>query len=453
MIDNPTYPTFFFYLFGVLGFIFLVKKPQYTFWMGIFYFAARELQRSAFTRLPQFGPYLNLDDFIILLMLLSLVHISFKRKIKIPSAAFWIALCIFASILLIAVKYSFTYPVQREHKVAFYFLFGIFLSYNFIQKEKDLEIFLKTIFIGSIVASIQYYLFIELKVEEYGRNVYSETIRSVGFMALIPTIIITSFFIKLKWLENKRIKLIYFIGLSLMVMNLVLSQTRSLYVSIVLTVLLIFLLRREIKTRSIILATIVVPFLVYIIFDQYLDWLNINRLIFGRLELLSDSPSTDVTTIGRLTAIDSEFRAFLTSNIIFGNGLGFTYFLPEAYNPYISWGHIGPIAYLSRLGLLGFIVYSIYIPFASLYVLLRTKIFSLKIDYSKMFIIFATALVIGDWIGFWMSASYLGIGAFLPGTVIGILWAFKDKRIKLTEYSIQKVKNALPENQHSYPLV
>lgn len=446
MLEQSTYPDLIVYLLGALGLIFFIKKPQYTFWMGIFYFSARELQRAAFTRTPLFGPYLNLDDFIILLMILSLVHISFYRKIKIPSAAFWVALCIFASILIIAVKYSFVYPVQREHKAALYFLFGIFLGYNFLEKENDLEVFLKILFIGCIAASIQYYLFIQLKVEEYGPNVYSETIRSVGFMALIPTIIIASFFIKLKWLENNKVKLIYFIGLSLMVLNLVISQTRSLYITIVLTVIIIFLIRREIKTKTVVLATIIVPFLVYIIFDQYLNWLNINQLIFGRLELLSDSPSTDVTTIGRLTAIDHEFKAFLTSNIIFGNGLGFTYFLPEAYNPYISWGHIGHIAYLARLGLLGFIVYSILIPFTAIITLMKVKIKKLRYNYTKIFIFIGIALVIGDWISFWMSASYLGIGAFLPGTVIGIVWAIKDKRINLAEYIPNKIKNELSKD-------
>jgi hypothetical protein len=451
MVETPTYPVLFFYVFGILGFIFLLKKPQYTFWMGIFYFASRELQRSAFTRLPQFGPYLNLDDFIILLMLLSLIHISFSRKIKLPSAAFWVALCIFASILIIALKFSFTYPVQREHKVALYFLFGIFLSYNFVEKEKDLEIFLKILFIGSIIASIQYILVAQEKVLTYGTGNIQESVRSVGFMALIPTIIISSIFIKMKWLESNRVKLIFYAGLSLMIVNLVLSQTRSLYISIILTVIIIYLLRKEIKLKTSLM--IIIPFLVYIIFDQYLGSININEIIFGRMQLLSDSPATDVTTIGRLTAIESEFSAFLASNIIFGNGLGFTYFLPEAYNPYIAWGHIGPIAYLSRLGLLGFIIYSIYIPVASLNMLLRTKINSLKTDYTRIFIIFGTALIIGDWISFWMSASYLGIGAFLPGTVIGIVWAIKDKRVQLTKYSVQKSKYAIPENQYSNTLL
>lgn len=453
MVDNPTYPAIFFYIFGVLGLFYLIKKPQYTFWMGIFYFSARELRMAAFTRLPQFGPYLNLDDFIILLMLLSLIHIAFRYKINLPSAAFWVALCIFTSILMIAAKYSFTYPVQREHKVAFYFLFGIILSYNYVRREKDLEIFLKVLFVGSIVASLQYLLLIQERLETFGPTNIQESIRSVGFMALIPSFIISSFFLKLKWLGAIGVKLIYFAGLSLMLVNLFLSQTRSLYIAIILTVLLIFLLRREIKTKSFIIIVIVVPFLVYIIFDQYLNLLNINEVIFGRIQLLSDSPATDVTTIGRLNAIEREINAFFNSSIIFGNGLGFTYFLPEANNPYISWGHIGPIAYLARLGLLGFIVYSIYIPFTSLYLLLREKIKSLKVDYTKIFIIFGTALIISDWISFWMSASYLGIGAFLPGTVIGIVWALKDKRIKLTKHSLQQSKNAIPENQYSDTLL
>jgi len=43
-----------------------------------------------------------------------------------------------------------------------------------------------------------------------------------------------------------------------------------------------------------------------------------------------------------------------------------------------------------------------------------------------------------------MSASYLGIGAFLSGTVIGTVWALKDKKIKLAEFSVEIAKNDLP---------
>lgn len=453
MPQPETYPDFFFYVFGILGLIFLVKKPQYNFFMAIFYFSAREVQRSVFTRIPLFGPYLNLDDFIILLMLVSLVHYSFSRKIKIPSAVWWIALCIFSSILIIGVKYSFTYAVQREHKFALYFLVGIFLGYNYIIKENELKTILKIIFFGSIVVSIQYVLFTQLKLEEYGPNVYYETIRSVGFLALIPSIIVASFFIKLKWLENTKIKLIYFLGLSLMIVNLALSQTRSIYIAIILTVLVIFFTRKEIKTKTLLLTSIVIPFLVFIIFDQYLKLLNINQLIFGRLELLSDSPTTDITTIGRLSAIDYEFKAFLSSSIIFGNGIGFNYFLPEASNPYISWGHIGPIAYLSRMGVLGFIVYSIFIPFTAYSTLKKLKVHTLKYNYIKIFVLFSSALVISDWISFWMSASYLTIGAFLPGIIIGIVWSIKDKRIILSKYSNEKAKIEIPENQYSYTVI
>jgi hypothetical protein len=45
-----------------------------------------------------------------------------------------------------------------------------------------------------------------------------------------------------------------------------------------------------------------------------------------------------------------------------------------------------------------------------------------------------------------MSASYLNLTAFLSGSIIGTVWALKDKRINLTRYSNDKVKNVLPQN-------
>ncbi|OQY73614.1 MAG: hypothetical protein B6D44_06730 [Ignavibacteriales bacterium UTCHB2] len=446
MFELVGYPELFFYVFGIIGLIFFIKKPQYTFWMGIFYFSAREGGRAALTRTPLFGPYFNLDDFLILLMLISLIHLSFSHKIKIPSIVYWIAICIFASILIMAAKYDLSYPVQREHKWALYFPLAMFLSYNFFLKEKDFETFLKILFIGSIVASIQYIFVTQEKIQMWGTVNNQESFRSVAFIGLIPIFIITGFFLKIKWLDSFKVRIIYFAGLSLMIINLMLSQTRSFYISIALTIFIIFLLRKEIKFKSSFLFIAFLPFLVYIVFDQYLGLLNINDLIFGRIQLLSDNPSTDVSTLGRMAALQYEFAAFLSSNIIFGNGLGFTSFLPEAYNPYIAWGHIGHIAYLARLGLLGFIIYSLYIPFTALKYLIRSKPAYIKFSYTKIFLIFATALIFSDWIQFWMSASYLNLTAFLSGSIIGTVWALKDKRINLTRYSNDKVKNVLPQN-------
>lgn len=447
MNEQVTYPQFFFILFGIIGFIFIIKKPQYNFWLGIFYFSARELRAAVFTRLEAFGPYLNLDDFIILILIISLVRFSFRKKIKIPVPVIWLGICFISSIFIIGLNYgAFTYEVQREHKAALYFILAFFLSYNFFTNEKEFEYFLKLLFIGSIVASIQYIFFTQEKISFYGSGSFYESIRSVGFIGLIPSLIILSFFLKIQWLASPIEKFIFLIGLSLMIINLILSQTRSYYISIALTVFIIFLINREMKFKSSFLVIAFLPFIIYIVFDQYLSLLNINDLIFGRTQLLFDNPSTDPTTIGRMAAMQYEFAAFLSSNIFFGNGLGFIYFLPESNNPNIAWGHIGHIAYLARLGLLGFIIYSIYLPYRSLAYLLKTKPNVIKYNYIKIFFLFATGLIISDWIQFWMSSSYLGLTAFLPGTVFGIIWALKDKRIKLTKYSIKNLKNAIPEN-------
>lgn len=432
MGDQITYPQFSFIAFGIIGFIFLFINPKYNYWLTIFYFSSRELRAAVFTRLEPFGPYLNLDDFMLLIMLISSLKFSKFKKISLPQPVILIIICFIGSILIVGVNNKFTYEVLREHKAALYFLLGIFLSYHFIKSEKDLEKFLKVLFIGSMVASIQYLLFTKVRLESLTtENIYG-SIRSVGFMALIPSIIISSFFLRVKWLESIRVKIIYFLGLSLMLVNIFLSQTRSIYFAILLTVIIIFLLRKEFKSKSLLITSIIVSFMLYIIFDQYLTFVNINELMFGRIQLLSDSTTTDITTLGRLNAAQIEFNAFLSSNLFFGNGLGFHYFLPEANNPYISWGHIGHIAYLARLGLFGFFIYSIYIPLKSYYSLSKININELKFNYSKIFIVLGTSLIISDWIQFWMSASYLGVGAFLSGAVIGIIWALKDKRIKLS---------------------
>lgn len=438
MNEQLTYPQFFFILFGIIGFILISKKPQFNFWLGIFYFSAREQKTAAITRIEAFGPYLNLDDFIILILLISLVRFSFHKKIKIPAPVIWLGFCFISSIFIIGLNHSFTYEVQREHKAALYFILAFFLGYNFFTNEKEFEYLLKLLFIGSIVASIQYIFLTQEKISLYDVGNFPESIRSVGFIGLIPTFIILSFFLKIHSLASSIEKFIFFTGLSLMIINLILSQTRSFYITILLTVIIIFFFNREFKFKSSFLVITFLPFLIYIVFSQYLNLHNINDIIFSRIQSLYDNPTTDLTTIGRMYALQYEFAAFLSGNIFLGNGLGFTNFHPLNYNPYIAWGHIGHIAYLARLGLLGFIIYSIYIPFSSLKFLVDIKIKDLKYSYTKIFFLFATALIISDWIQFWMSASYLNVTAFLPGMIIGITWALKQKIIILNRYSIEK---------------
>lgn len=440
MFETETYPQYFFFIFGIIGIIFLIWRPQYSFWMGIFYFAAREIRRAVNTRIGDFGPFVNLDDFIIIIMILSLLHFSFKYRTKIPTPTIWILISLGISILLVALNYNFSYPVLREFKWALYFPIGIYLGYNFITEEKNLATFLKILFIGTMVSSITYIFLVQNKLIGNSESIYYESLRSVFFVSLTPSLVAAGFYVKMKWFKNFSMRIFFLVGISLFVINLLLSQTRSYYIAIILTVTIIYLIRKEVKLKSILIPVIVIPLIIFLIFDIYLGYISISELIFGRVEGLK-TPTTDVTTISRLAAIDYEFNAFLMSNIIFGNGVGFSHFTKDALNPYISWGHIGHIAYLARLGLLGFFIYSILIPFISLHFLYNINITSLKNIYSKMFIIFAFALVISDWIQFWMSSSYLHIYAMLSGIVIGTIWSLKDKKIKLSAIGEAKLLN------------
>lgn len=435
MDENLGYPEYFFFIIAILGLIFLIWRPKYNFWFSLFYFSARELRTAAFTRLEGFGPYINLDDFVIIILLITIIRIYFLKGASIPSPFVLLIISFVFSVLLVNLNYSFIYEVQREHKAALYFILAIFFGYNLVQFEKELETFLKMLFLGSIVASIQYLITAQSQIETFGTTNIQETIRSVGFMGLIPVFLITSFFIKLKWIANFQSRIIYIIGLGLLLINIILSQTRSLYLSIILTliIILIFFSNRQTRTKSSLIILILLPFIVTIIFDWYLNYVKISDLLFERFALLQGDPSSDISAFGRILATRYEFYSFLNSNIFFGNGLGFTYFLPEAYNPYIAWGHVGHIAYLSRLGLLGFFTYSIFIPFVGLNFLIKEKLSNIKLVYSKVFLLFGIALLISDWIGFWMSSSYLGLNAFLPGVVIGTIWAIKDKKITISK--------------------
>ncbi|HCY77265.1 MAG TPA: hypothetical protein DHV28_15205 [Ignavibacteriales bacterium] len=402
------------------------------FWFGLFYFAGREFQKSVFTRIGGLGPYLNLDDAIIVFFLVSLIRYRKLNKIKLPLIIVGILVSIIISIVIMSVSNALTYEVQRVHKAALYFPLAIFIAYNFIDNNEKFEIYLKVLFLGSIVASIQYLLYILSRQVEIINYTEISIIRSVGFISFTPILIITSFFISLKNLNKKEV-FIFIFGLSLFWLNIIFSQTRSVFISLAITVIILALVfKLHIRLRKTFYFAIISIF-IYLTLLIFFPAFDLKELFLGRMISLREQGMNDPTAYTRLDSLFLEWKYFLQSNILFGNGLGYNYFVYEGYK-YISWGHIGHIAYLSTLGIFGFIIYSVLIPVKSIKNYLKLIKQKNQEYYLAIFLVTAIALTFNDWIQFWMSASYLGQGAFLAGITYGTLW-------KTFELNSNKEKN------------
>jgi hypothetical protein len=123
----------------------------------------------------------------------------------------------------------------------------------------------------------------------------------------------------------------------------------------------------------------------------------------------------------------TEINDWLNGNVVIGRGLYYYDIhrrerIADSSGNRPAWGHLGYVAYLSQLGIIGLIVYGIYFPLG---VLFRARKIMRRADLPPSVSHLAAltgALFISQPIIFIFSNSFLG-KAILPGLLAGAVWA------------------------------
>ena len=123
------------YITIAIGIALSIAKPKILVYLSILYFSARNQVEAAFTRTSLFGPYLNLDDAVIVCLIIAFFVNGIKtgfRKAIIPKYTVVIIITIFIGLVIVYLKYDITYEVLRETRWALNLPIIIILFANFI---------------------------------------------------------------------------------------------------------------------------------------------------------------------------------------------------------------------------------------------------------------------------------------------------------------------------------
>jgi hypothetical protein len=101
-----------------------------------------------------------------------------------------------------------------------------------------------------------------------------------------------------------------------------------------------------------------------VFFTLALPELDIVSALGERIDSLTNEDSRTATSLDRMRAMEDELSAWSNGTRILGRGLSF---FQGAYDQgtdveFVAYNHVGYVTYLSQLGIVGLLIYGIYLP-------------------------------------------------------------------------------------------
>lgn len=434
----------------VVGGVISLFHPYWTFLAGSFCLAALNLTASFLTR-SILGPYFNLTDAILLVMLLALVvHITKDhQRIRFPKPAILILVIWTIGMILGLMRAGWQYEVLREIRWALNFPLAIIISANFIDKNPDTSRnFVKALFFGAIVGAIQHLLQTRSAISDIQISLSLDSelnnIRNIGFLFSPIALFFIVATVRPLLRQGKGMQILWWIALLLFTTSILLNQTRSLWFAIIMTILALSLLLKTMRNliRFVVIASVLLIAL-QVVFQLFLPQLTPLQILTSRYQSLADETIRYQTTLTRINAIQVEGMAWLYGSplsIFFGNGLGYRWenSWVDAYGSTgsegVAWGHVGYISYLSNLGLLGFLVYGVYLQVFGISMSLRLYNKHKIGPFADIALLGLVSSVLYA-IMFAMSSSYLMphviVAGMLLGGVYGVMVNIKDNDARI----------------------
>ena len=229
-----------------------------------------------------------------------------------------------------------------------------------------------------------------------------------------------------------------------MSVSVLLNQTRSQWIAVVIGTLAVALITK----RTAILGKSVLALSAFLLLSSpvlsyYLPAMDPVSILTTRYTTLADDALRMQTTVTRQNQIRVELDLWQQSGPIgWLLGQGFAYRWADSIvaiygsrsdeGERVAWGHVGYVTYLSNLGILGFIVYGVYITAS----IARTSYYLFLNSVEKSFqliSLWALIAVIVNAVNFSMSASYLQpeliVVGLIYGSVYGIIRGQKHEEV------------------------
>jgi hypothetical protein len=427
------YPVEVFYAAGFVGLALIVFRPYWAFLFAVFCLAGRNFHAAVFTRTEALGAFLNLNDLFMWICVLALGVFILKRK------TFWapkVLIALFIINYLAAMQsffqYGFESEVLRAVWAAAIFPVMFLVGANLVTTEKDAYQIYWALFLGAVVAALQHLVFINIQLPMVVRPTSEEVfLRSISYiMSGGMFLVVSAIFIKGRLGITRR--LLYWLwlaGLVLITFSYILSLTRTVWVGVIAAGIGVFFwtisgqrinyLSRSLKIG---LASLLILGGIFTVSTFFFPSLDLKGLVEQRTEAVQRTEAFDEAYKTREQGFESEINIWLNSWLILGGGTA----LPPAFwhastKNVGALRHVALSAYLACFGVLGLVVYWVWLPFATIKAG-RSLFLAHKSDYLGALALAAMAVAFYDFATILSSNHYLGAGSHINGLIYGAFW-------------------------------
>jgi hypothetical protein len=430
------YPQFFIFMVLGIGISLAVLKPYKSFLLIVVLLTAGNADTFNQTRTSLLGPYLNLGDACLLVALLALFFDKFRSEKTV-----WLPKIVLALLFVLTIaalqsfwKLGWTYETARMYRWGIQLPVAFFIAANFVDTSARAKAFIGALLCGAVLAAVQHLYYVWVAWRIMNLQAYS-AIRTISYLGgcMSSAFLVTAVIWKLP--ANLWKKIPFLMAGILFFTSLLMNQTRSLWFATAGAVLcLLVLFKRRNRIVNIMRFGIIVVLVVFAavwVSQHVMTELNVFDLATRRIKLLFDEDARIISTGTRERAFKAEMGSWLNGTLLFGRGLYFMQTIrnPEVSTHHIAFCHLGYVTYLSQMGLIGLLVYSVYFPLS---VVRQSRWLWQHGDGSVLHYmgLLGGASIILLSIMFVMSSSFLGLSYFAPSVLYGSVWSMARRERK-----------------------
>lgn len=428
------YPLIIFYLIGIIGIILVIFRPYWAFLFALFCLAARNFHAAVFTRIPIFGPYVNLNDLLLWIAIFAMFFelIRTKKMLWMPKILFAIFLLVFIGDVQSLFKYGTEEHVLRRIWSTAIFPILFLVSANMVKNEERARFFYWALFLGAVFAAVQHMFFI-MTATFSEMSAGEAEIRTISYIMSGGYFLIISSFFTQSDKNLKRFKIIfYYIGIALIALSYILSLTRGFYViGLVSLIIMPFVIKEKhvLSKGAYKLAVISIAslFLVNILLPN----LDMKGILNKRFESFVYKGTFLKSYETRLIGQQTELELWMDGILIFGEGssLPFEYEFSETEITGALY-HVAYSTYLAHYGLIGLFIYGILLPIGTIFVARRYYL-KYMMDYEGKIALIAIACALFDIFALPWSHHHLFAMTHVSGLIYGAIWGlYRTERVE-----------------------
>ena len=433
-MDPGGYPPLSLCVVLVVGIVLAYFWPYRAVLFALFVLGSGSSQDLNQTRFEALGPYLNLADACLLVLILGCALDTFDRRtFRVPRPVVLICAVLLSGCAHTIMRIGVTYESIRALKWALDLPLGFLIAANVVTTPDRVRRLLRTLFLVAAFAGAQHLLFVVTAtshetdaLEHYGY------FRTISYMAGgLPAALLLTITL---WQGGRLAKRLPYQALCVVIaLSLFLSQTKSAWIAFVATIPVLqifFTIGSGMKIYAKILTVCAVYVLVAVtIFGVLMPDLELHEVAAERVDAMFDADASETTSGSRMRAWHNETQDWTEGSLLFGRGLHYyqdeiTYVDPDIKEEHmVAWGHLGYVTYLSQLGIIGFILFALYLPLSVLRDAREVYAGRSTSPSARFLALLAASCMIFHSFMFLMSSSFLDVGCFLPGALCGAVWS------------------------------